>query len=357
MISKIVSLVGMVVVPVLISLIIWDAESTTTKGTNVANDHKPAIEFGDPEAIDSAYCVAFSPDSSLVACGHRGKLRIWDIQAKRLKTLVPHPGAVFGARFLTNSLVVTNCEDRSIRIWDISAKVPNTVKIIALKRRNECLACSSNKYCIFPDEQQKAPIVYDYAGHTERKLTEGIVRIEKIASSPDGNLIASIPPSEDVDDVYASIWDLEGKKNMRYIKKGRDFGLPSWLSFTEDSKCVVIGYDSGFMTVWSVAECSLNAATLVEGRPEISSICSWNRYLFCAPNTDVKQNGEIVIWDFKGQSKSTVNRLAVQQAGIRVLAVSPNGEWLASSGLIGTVCLWEIKQIIKINLLDKNQKE
>ena len=67
-----------------------------------------------------ATAIAFSPDSSLlVSGGHKGDLRLWDMNKKAAITELPaHSGVVRAIQFISSKAFVSGAEDGKLILWD-----------------------------------------------------------------------------------------------------------------------------------------------------------------------------------------------------------------------------------------------
>src|SRR6185295_14753865 len=65
----------------------------------------------------------FSPDSSILACGgERHSIRLWDLKAGVLRTLVGHTDFPVVADFSPDSrLFASGGRDLIVRVWDVTA--------------------------------------------------------------------------------------------------------------------------------------------------------------------------------------------------------------------------------------------
>jgi WD40 repeat protein/beta-lactamase regulating signal transducer with metallopeptidase domain len=161
------------------------------------------------------YCVAFSPDGSLLVTGGgtpddrpgaQAELKIWDVAGQSLlKTLEGHTAAVVSARFSPDGLgLATGGLDETIRMWDVKSARPrltvgglsNCVQALAFSPDGRTLAWSGrNDGLVSLRDAETGGEVVRFVGHSA--LVRGI------AFAPDGRSLAS-----GGDDRSIKLWDV-----------------------------------------------------------------------------------------------------------------------------------------------------
>ena len=204
---------------------------------------------------DAIYAARLSPDATLLATASYDRdLQTWDVASgKSLKTFSGHNDALYGLAFAPNGkLLATASGDRTIKLWDVTsgqrldtfsqpskdqntvAFSPNGQHIVAAG-----LDCRIRVWQISETAKEGTnPILYARFAH------EG--PILKVVFSPDGRLLASSS-----EDRRIKLWETKSFTQVAVLERQPDWGAA--ISFTSDSRQLLVGRMNGSLTVYPLA--------------------------------------------------------------------------------------------------------
>lgn len=236
---------------------------------------EPIQDIDSPEVI---WCVAFSPDGTLVATGdHADKVKLWDVATgKLLRTLEGHSEDVSAVAFSSDGTLIASAgEDRNVGLWD--------VKTGKLKRMLK--------------------------GHTDRVLT--------VAFSPDGTELAS-----GGDDQSVRLWSVSDGKFLRDFT-GQAYAVYA-VSFSPDGKRLASSGWADGVTLWDVATGNKLSAFSTASGDYVDNMAFSPDWTTAATTTD----NLVKIWDITHLTR--MHTLEHGPEDIAELQYSPDGTLVAS---------------------------
>jgi len=154
----------------------------------------------------------------------------------------------------------------------------------------------------------------------------------KIAFSPDGNFLATVP------DRYATyIWRMKDKKLLFKLRTSF-VGAVSSLAFSPDNKLLATGNYDGTINLWSLDKGNLLGSMKAGGVVESLAFSPDGSLL---ASGDVYSDNAIRLWDTK--SYQLLRTLEGHAHGVDNLTFSPDGQVLISASFDGAVRLWGVR--------------
>jgi WD40 repeat protein len=272
------------------------------------------------EMIDKSpvMTAAFHPNGKQVASG-TGLIRLWNLedsnsQAVELKHApvkqLPHIFITWVTFSPSGTLLASACNDGSVRLWDISTPTPKEWDVITKNTGVVTPICFSPDGKLLATAERASGItrLFDVSG-TKAKPAGVLAPVDgdvwSIAFSPDGKTLVAGMWFSDAEPKYGEVvaWDLTKAPASRRVIVPKT-GLPRGIQFLPDGKSVVFG-DKGLVRHVSV--------------PDGTDL----GVLDCYPS-----DMEIV-----------------------ALAVSPNGQYVATGGSSNEVKVTEIKTGKELDIL------
>ena len=146
------------------------------------------------------YSIAFSPNGKILAAGGRqpatSRVKLWSVPAGGLLQSLEHPSDVFCVAFSPNSsLLATACYDGKVRIWRVTSG--SLMREISFEGRRDYKAAPTD-VAFSPDGSRiavggfgAAPRIYDVnSGRALGSLGDATGRVAGVSYSPDGRFVA-----------------------------------------------------------------------------------------------------------------------------------------------------------------------
>jgi WD40 repeat protein len=197
-----------------------------------------------------ASSIAFSPDGKTVVTAgldkqRKGGVNFWDVNSGELKKeLTAHESLVFDVEFSPNGERLATCsKDESIKIWDSSAKLLQTIEghtddvtAIAFNHDGTQIVSGSKDRSVRVWNIANAELVVEFHGHS------GIIRA--VAFRPDGDYVASAS-----DDKTVRTWDVEDKE-PRHVLVGHKDEVHGVVYANDNTTLASAGFDSA-IHIWN----------------------------------------------------------------------------------------------------------
>jgi len=235
---------------------------------------------------NGVYGVCYSPDGSLLASAGRDRtVRLWYVgTGKQLCILRGHTQPVRGVAFSIDGRYLVSCsEDGTAKIWRVrDGKLLETVP--ECEAALNCLAVSSDdKWFATAGDDLKAKLYEMPTGNWIRTFKKPVLKLNSVAFSPDCSRLAC---AGDEGEIY--FFDVA---TGRFLKK---FGRHSW----------------GGKTYWVIT----SLCYFPDGRHIVSGAA----------------DGTAKIWD--AMTGEMIHTIRAHVGGVRAVAISPDGKYLATVG-------------------------
>ncbi|MDE0400033.1 MAG: sigma-70 family RNA polymerase sigma factor [Candidatus Poribacteria bacterium] len=292
---------------------------------------EPQKTFAVP-ITDSVFSITFSPDRNIVAIGSRdGNIYLSDLNTgKLMRKLTGHSVDVQRVVFSPDgkTLASSSYIDETVRIWDVSTGKPRRT-LTEHTGDIEGLAFSPDGKTLVSSGSGDGTIrFWDVrTGNQKHAVTGHADYVYSVAFNPDGKFFAS-----GYADGSIRFWDAETGLHLKTFKKGYE---ASGLVFSEDGK--TLAYAEGL-------DIRLQDAGTGEEKMLLTGH-EWGMHsMALSPDGDILASGSedttIRLWDMHtGAHKKTLNG---HKHRVYSVAFSPDGKTLASGSDDNTIRLWNV---------------
>jgi WD40 repeat protein len=291
--------------------------------------------------ISYARSVAWSPDGKrLVSGGWDYKVRVWDAESgNAIHVLSGHQASIETVAWSPDGLQIASASaDRTVRLWDpIAGKEVRTlyghtadVDAVAYSRDGKRLASAGAEIKVWDPANGRD--LFTLRGHSKR--------IWSVSWSPDGRRLASA----DTDGVV-KIWDAEQEPEALRIRANTEL-LMTKLDVSPDGLRIASMGGDNRIKVWH-AVTGLELLSLPFPADEVRSVAWSPNGLYIAAsglnstsNPDKTANGEVVVWEAK--TGREVQRFRAHERFVAALAWRADSKVLATAGVDERVKLWDV---------------
>ncbi len=165
-----------------------------------------------------------------------------------------------------------------------------------------------------------------------------------LAISPDGKTLALAGAGYTS---YLALWDLENRHIHVELKSPDKEGKGySCVGFSPDGKTLAIAFAKPVIALWDLQTRSVKAYLQGHSR-YITSVIFMSDSILASVCGDLRKPlgpGELIFWDVK--KGNMLKKIVAHKTGIRCLAKSPNGKYLATGGYDGCIIIWDLEKIL-----------
>lgn len=280
--------------------------------------------------------IEFSPDGrSLVAACADGHIRTWDVASGRITADRARQKEDGPAALLDSGHFADRTPQHAIRIWDLTAGAQAKTLYGHAVRPDRIASSPDGKLVASTSEKERAVRLWNTStGEQKHLLSDGIGGVAEFAFSPDGETLVSTNYDNDV-----RIWKTRSGELVRKIEDMT--GAMFSAEFTPDGRYLLMaGLDE---TVYVYDARTWRPVKQLKGHGEtISALAiSPDSRMVVTGGFDVitvKNPVKVVFWDLaSGRVLRTVN----SPHRVVALAFSPDGKWVAMTAGENEISLWK----------------
>lgn len=307
------------------SLNIWDTESKQ-------------ILIQKTDIFPRIYAVAFSPDGTMIAIAQQYNIVILDVETgMELYTLTGHTGLIHSITYSPDGkYIVSSAMDDDIFVWN--AVTEKLIKKIEGHNEEYCYVSYSHngEYLIIASSEEIIYILDAQTGEEVKKLIGHTGGVTSAICSPDGKRIVSASWDHTI-----RIWDIETGKELLKLE-GHTDGV-NYVSFSPDGEYIVSASADKTVRIWQInpqTEYFPVEEEKMIGTGKCTLFSNDGKRIISISYSDYYDN-MIQIWDAK--TGLELKRLIGHEQTINSIALSPNGQYIASASSDKTICIWNIE--------------
>jgi WD40 repeat protein/tRNA A-37 threonylcarbamoyl transferase component Bud32 len=310
------------------------------------------VQFRGRAEKEPADVLAVSPDGRRVATADGMDIRVHDLADGSLRVLKGHFRAVTSLAFHPdNRHLASASDDMTLRIWDLDRQRPPKVYDGHKKGLTRVAVSPDGTRVVTGDKDGHLMVWNPQAPPAVCVLGDAGGPLRGVSWAPSGKyLAAGFAPQRDTDQCPPGIVLIEALTGRILRRLGEEDGYVRHLSFHPKRPVLAAVFAGDLIRLWD-AETGLP----LEGLPRVADACACafhpdgQRLVVVLPLEPLPNTGqaEVRFYDLRtgkynsaGPHQPHIGH-ATPRYGRFVLAVSPDGKWLATGKGDGTVAVWD----------------
>jgi WD40 repeat protein len=275
--------------------------------------------------------MSLSPDGRLLStAGDDHVVRLWNPESGELSyPRLTHTNGVSSARFTPDgSQLVTGCFDRTVRTWSLTTRPNHEVHLNLDKSATVVGNITANSELLIATTDGAALLCHiDESGPKLRPLPDR--RTASVAAlAKRGDLLATASKERQV-----CVWSLAD--NRLHAKTPPVAGRIKGLSFSPDSKRLLISCDDGTVSIWTDGSGLKMSVVSHGGRLACSGFSSARQVIYTAGEDSI-----VKIWD--AQSGRLLSRTDTSANRNATYIFAPFADRLAKIGPLNSLQVWDL---------------
>lgn len=278
------------------------------------------------------FSLAFSPDGRMVAAGtHSATIILYSLATGREMAVLHADGDVNALVFSKDGRgLISGDGGGHVIVWNVARRVRQTT-LTGHTAAVDSLALSPDGRTVASGGDDGKIVLWNLNGNNHMALASLPQAAGPTVFSPDGRTLAAAGTGD------SATWDISKRIKLASLPANT-----TPVGFTADGRTIVLIGTGGNLILWSVAENRETASTAlpgaaVSGATTVAALSPDGKTLAYATNS----TSQVVLWDLHRQAK--IATLATHNPGVNSLAFSPSGGTLAA-GTTHQIILWNLSQ-------------
>ncbi len=284
--------------------------------------------------------VAINPQGNQLAVGSSdGSISLWQLPSGQREGWLRRNGVpVMGITFMRNGQQLASFDRSRLQVWSVADgrllqeldEPKGVVTAMTSNANGRFLAVGDANGEVYLWDVQRGLGTPRF-----RQQFPELGKIDALAVSPDGTLLAVASQSQDV----IELWDIPSR-SRKYSLTRHAFRHGIWsLAFRPDGQVLACGGGDGNISLWNVRNGAWLKTLKAPGIVYSLVFSPDNALLFSGTGTTTPDSAVITVWHpAKGTSLAV---LEGHQEVVKSLAIAPNGRLLVSGGWDNQAIIWQ----------------